>query len=40
MEKLIEPDNIALERESLSKQLNILKNAYKIIKKDPHMSKL
>lgn len=40
IDKLIEPDNIALERDSLSKQLRILKSAYKVIKKDPHLSQL
>jgi len=40
LEKLVENDNIALERDSLSKQLTILKNAYKVIKKDPYLSKL
>jgi len=35
IEKLIEPDNVALERESLTNQLRILKNAHKVIKKDP-----
>lgn len=35
IEKLIENDTVALERESLSKQLEILKKAYKVIKKDP-----
>lgn len=40
IDKLIEPDNIQLERESLSKQLNILKSAQKIIKKDPNLSRL
>lgn len=38
--KLIEPDSIALERESVSKQLKILQGAYKIIKKDPNLSRL
>lgn len=40
IEKLIEPDNVALERESLSNQLRILKSAHKVIKKDPYLSKL
>lgn len=40
IDKLIESDNIALERESLTNQLKILKGAQRIIKKDPHLSKL
>jgi len=31
---------VALERESLSNQLRILKSAHKVIKKDPYLSKL